>query len=134
MDLKRPSPPLPHGLKVTIMYAMSRGGALLGIESADLAQILGLDPSDYISMSDWASINDAHFYAAVDDRFSYDIAIAEAAVMNLPRVVFYRILKEKHKKPIQAAPADEPAEPVELVEPVPVTVKKKRTPAKRKAR
>jgi len=110
------------------MYAVSRGGALLGIESADLAQILGLDPSDYIRMSDWASINDAHFYAAPDGRFSYDTAVAEAAVMNVPRVVFYRIPKEGNKKVIQAASVDETVEPA----PVPVIVKKKRTPAKRK--
>ena len=101
MDPKRPSPPLPHGLNVTILTAVSRGGYILGISTAELARVLGCDPDDHITMSDWASINDSHFYAAPEKHFSHDTAIAETVAMGVPRVVLYKIPKDKGKKSTQ---------------------------------
>jgi hypothetical protein len=97
MDPKRPSPPLPAGIRVTVMYAISRGQPFMGIESSELARVLNIDEDDYIKMSDWSSVNDAYFYSARHERFSYDIAVADAAAMNVPRIVFYRIPKDGYK-------------------------------------
>lgn len=98
MDPKRPSPPLPNGMNVTVLSASSRGGFILAINSAELSQILGCNPNDHITMSDWSSINDAHFYAQNEKHFSYETAIAETVAIGLPRVVLYKIPKDKDKK------------------------------------
>jgi len=124
MDPKRPSPPLPHGMNVTVLSTASRGGFILGIGTAELSRILGCDPDDHITMSDWASINDAHFYAQNEKQFSYEAAIAETVAIGLPRVVLYKIPKDKGKKV---------AQPVTAQPTVEVEVDKKKTTRKKKS-
>lgn len=75
-------------------------------------------------MSDWASINDAHFYAAPEKHFSHDTAIAETVAMGVPRVVLYKIPKDKGKKVAQPTPAPPTVE---------VEVDKKKTTRKKKS-
>lgn len=101
MDPKRPSPPLPNGMNVTVLSTTSRGGFILAIDSVELSRILGCDPDDHITMSDWSSVNDAHFYAQNEKQFSYETAIAETVAIGLPRVVLYKIPKDKGKKVAQ---------------------------------
>jgi len=127
MDPKRPSPPLPHGMNVIVLSTTSRGGFILGISAVELSRILSCDPDDHITMSDWSSINDAHFYAAPDGRFSYETAIAETVAIGLPRVVLYRIPKDKGKKREVQAEAALPAAAPKVDKKK--TTRKKKSPA-----
>lgn len=111
-------------MNVTVLSTASRGGFILGIGTAELSRILGCDPDDHITMSDWASINDAHFYAQNEKQFSYEAAIAETVAIGLPRVVLYKIPKDKGKKV---------AQPVTAQPTVEVEVDKKKTTRKKKS-
>lgn len=108
-DKNRPSPPLPNGMSVTILSTTSRGTTIIGINSEELARVLGCDPSDHITMSDWSSINDSHFYAERESKFSYETAIAETAAMRVPRVVLHKI-KDKSKKAADSVKDDTSSE------------------------
>jgi len=80
---------------VRILSPFSRGGNIYGIDAEEISKHTGIPADDHIGLSDWASINDAHFYVAKASRFSYDIAAQEAAAMGVPRVVLYRIPEKK---------------------------------------
>jgi len=130
MDPNRRTTSLPKGMFVRILSPFSRGGNIYGIDAEEISKHTGIPADDHIGLSDWASINDAHFYVAKASRFSYDIAAQEAAAMGVPRVVLYRIPDKKEvpqpvedKKEEQAAGGEEPAK-----------AKKKRPPTTRKAR
>lgn len=95
MDTNRKTTALPKGMMVRILSPYSRGGNIYGIDAEEVSRHTGISAEDYIALSDWASINDAHFYAQKGSRFSYDLAAQEAAAMGVPRVVLYRIPEKK---------------------------------------
>jgi hypothetical protein len=78
-------------MNVRILSAVSRGGNIYGIDAEEISKHTGIPVTDHARISDWASINDAHFYAERGARFSLDKAAQEAAAMGVPRVVLFRI-------------------------------------------
>ena len=91
MDPNRRTTSLPKGMNVRILSAVSRGGNIYGIDAEEVSKHTGIPATDHAHISDWASVNDAHFYAEKPTRFSLDQAAQEAAAMGVPRVVLFRI-------------------------------------------
>lgn len=91
MDPNRRTTSLPKGMNVRILSAVSRGGNIYGIDAEEVSKHTGIPVTDHARISDWASVNDAHFYAEKPPRFSLDKAAQEAAAMGVPRVVLFRI-------------------------------------------
>lgn len=140
MDPKRTTTSLPSGMNVRILTPVSRGGNIYGIDAEEVSKHTGLPLEDYKRISDWASFNDALFYIKKTHLFSMDEAAQQAAAMNLPRVVLYKLeptpeeldkhnrrqqkLAEEKKKKEQPPPPPPPA---------PTTVKdKEEKPQKKK--
>jgi|GEM_PF-4164317 len=109
MDPNRRTTSLPKGMIVRILSVTSRGGNIYGIDADEVSKHTGISIDDHKQLSDWASVNDAHFYAENTRRFSYDSAATQAAAMCLPRVVLFHIpdkskLQEPEKKEQVPAP------------------------------
>ena len=83
---------------------------------------IGMSIRIHALISDWASINDAHFYAEKTSRFSLDRAAHEAAALGVPRVVLFRILDKVVDPP-----------PMKLKELEIEKTKKRKTPTKKKS-
>lgn len=115
MDPNRRTTPLPKGMMVRILSPISRGGNIYGIDAEEVSKHTGIAMDDHMGLSDWASVNDALFYAERPGRFSLDDAAAQAAAMGVPRVVLFKI------EPKAAPPPDLP----------PVVIKKTRVPRKK---
>lgn len=108
MDPNRRTTSLPKGMNVRILSAVSRGGNIYGIDAEEVSKHTGIPVTDHARISDWASVNDAHFYAEKPLRFSLDKAAQEAAAMGVPRVVLFRI-PEKTQAPTLEDPKEKPA-------------------------
>jgi hypothetical protein len=119
MDPNRRTTSLPKGMNVRILSAVSRGGNIYGIDAEEVSKHTGIPVTDHARISDWASVNDAHFYAEKPTRFSLDQAAQEAAAMGVPRVVLFRI-PDKAADPPPEEPKEKPT-------------KKRKTPAKKKS-
>lgn len=106
MDPNRRTTSLPKGMNVRILSAVSRGGNIYGIDAEEVSKHTGIPVTDHARISDWASVNDAHFYAERGARFSLDRAAQEAAAMGVPRVVLFRI-----PEPVSAPPGEPKEKP-----------------------
>lgn len=126
MDPSRRTTSLPKGMTVRILSVISRGGNIYGIDAEEVSTHTGIPIHDHARLSDWASVNDAHFYAAVPKRFSFDTAAAEAVAMELPRVVLFHIIPKQTEK---EKTEEETPPPVVAQQDLPaVKVKKHSTP------
>ena len=145
MDPKRTTTSLPAGMSVRILSPVSRGGNIYGIDAEEVSKHTGLPLEDYKRISDWASFNDALFYMKKSHLFSLDEAAQQAAAMNIPRVVLYKVAStqeeiDKHNQRQQKLAAaknkKEPPPPppptVEVEEEK--HVKKKKTSSKKKSK
>lgn len=119
MDPNRRTTSLPKGMLVRILSTVSRGGNVYGIDAEEVSKHTGIALDDHKALSDWASVNDALFYAERPGRFSLDEAADQAAAMGVPRVVLFRM--EVKNSP--------PPPPVGLPE---VVIKKTKVPRKKK--
>ena len=122
MDPNRRTTSLPIGMSIRILSTISRGGNIYGIEAEEVSKYTGIDVANHALISDWASINDAHFYAEKTSRFSLERAAHEAAALGVPRVVLFRILDKVVDPP-----------PMKLKELEIEKTKKRKTPAKKKS-
>ncbi len=98
MDPNRRTTSLPSGMNVRILSTISRGGNIYGIDAEEVSKFTGIDAKNHIALSDWASQNDAYFYAAIQAKFSLEYAAHEAAAMGVPRVVLFVIPDRKINK------------------------------------
>jgi len=121
MGPNRHTTSLPVGMNIRILSTISRGGNIYGIEAEEVSKYTGIDVTNHALISDWASINDSHFYAEKTNQFSLERAAHEAAALGVPRVVLFRILDKVVDPP-----------PIKLKELEAEKTKKRKTPAKKK--